>query len=106
MRILHRHNTAKVFPFRQEMFSFLSFAVLVIGAIGANDFEIRHSIELGSIDEECCSDVNDVTLGVRDELDQLICTEYDELVDDCSIEGMIEFKMIISRQCLKLKFRT
>jgi len=100
MRILHRHNTAKVFPFRQEMFSFLSFAVLVIGAIGANDFEIRHSIELGSNDENCCHNVNDVTVGVRNELEQLICTEYDGSVEDCSIEGMIEF----SRQCLKLKF--
>ena len=76
------------------MFSFLSFAFLVIGAIGASDFEIRHSIELGSSDFN--SNVNEVSKEVNEELDQLICTEYDGLVEDCSIEGMIEFKMNLS----------
>ena len=71
------------------MFSFLSFAVLFIGAIDANDFEIRHSIELGSSDFE--GNVNEVSKEVNDELNQLICTEYDGLVNECSIEGMEKF---------------
>ena len=72
------------------MFSILSFAVLVIGAIGANDFEIRHSIELGSENAADIKD-DDVSDEVKNELDQLICTQYTEkdLVTDCSIEGMI-----------------
>ena len=74
------------------MFSFLYFAFVVIGAIGLKDFEIRHSIRLGSSDG-ANTNVNDVTLGVRDELNQLICTEYDGLVEDCSINGMREFKI-------------
>ena len=75
------------------MFSILSFAVLLIGAIKANNFEIRHSIDLGS-DNAQGINVNDVTKEVKDELDQLICTGYTEnnLVDECSIEGMIEIK--------------
>ena len=76
------------------MFSILSFAVLLIGAIEGNNFEIRHSIELGSEDATGIPNVNEVTLEVRDELDQLLCTGYteDNLVDKCSIEGMIEIK--------------
>ena len=76
------------------MFSILYFAVLVIGAIEKNDFEIRHSIELGNEDAAEIN-VNDVTKEVKDELDQLLCTGYTEknLVDECSIEGMIEIKM-------------
>ena len=74
------------------MFSILSFAVLVIGAIGANDFEIRHSIELGSED---ATDINeiDVPKEVTNELTELICTEYDKMVKECSIEGMVELKV-------------
>ena len=74
------------------MFSILSFAVLVIGAIEKNDFEIRHSIELGNEDAAEIN-VNDVTKEVKDELDQLLCTEYDEMVENCEIEGTVEFKL-------------
>ena len=75
------------------MFSILSFAVLLIGAIEGNNFEIRHSIDLGS-DNAQDININDVTKEVKDELDQLLCTGYteDNLVDKCSIEGMIEIK--------------
>ena len=74
------------------MFSILYFAVLVIGAIGANDFEIRHSIELGSEDATGIK-VDEVSEEVKDELDQLLCTEYDEMVENCEIEGTVEFKL-------------
>ena len=76
------------------MFSILYFAVLVIGAIEKNDFEIRHSIELGNEDATGIK-VDDVTKEVKDELDQLLCTGYTEnnLVEECSIEGIIEIKM-------------
>ena len=78
------------------MFSILSFTVLVIGAIGANNFEIRHSIELESSDVEGIN-VNEVSKDVKDELHQLICTEYDELVNACSIEGMVKSKMAFEK---------
>ena len=74
------------------MFSILSFAVLVIGAIGANDFEIRHSIELGNEDAAEINQI-DVQKEVKDELTELICTEYNEIVENCEIEGTVEFKL-------------
>ena len=75
------------------MFSILSFAVLVIGAIGKNDFEIRHSIQLGYSEDATGINVNDVQKEVKDELTELICTEYNEMVEKCEIEGMVELKM-------------
>lgn len=77
------------------MFSFLSFAVLVIGAIGESDglnnFEIRHSIELGSNNAEGI-DAKEIENEVKEELYELICTGYDGIVNDCSIEGMTNIK--------------
>ena len=52
------------------MFSILYFAVLVIGAIGANDFEIRHSIELGNED---AAEINQID--VQKDQFQLISSE-------------------------------
>ena len=75
------------------MFSTLSFAVLVIGAIEKNDFEIRHSIQLGYSEDATGINVNEVTIEVKDELTELICTEYDEMVEKCEIEGTVELKV-------------
>ena len=69
------------------MFSVFAFAILFISGINANDFEIRHLIELGSDDWDDSITDQKLQEDVKAELEDLICTSY--TVDDttCSIEG-------------------